>query len=289
MNPLSRPLVLYPFAAMTSPMQALGASLVHHWSSFHILVVTIISMLLASALGFRAGRRLPASDVGRGHFGAVQSALLGLLALLLGFTLNMAEQRFEGRRASMMNDAITLSALNLRADFLPEPSRTDFKRLLSHYLAVQIEVMSPKDEESAAQFDARAERAEVLHGSMCALVRKQLQCEHPAMGTAEMVAPLSEALAIHRRWVTEMETTVPESILVLLFATAVTAAGVVGYSGGMVAHRGVVQSILLAVFVSGIIFVIHDLDTPQDGISQLTPRPLVHLKTLIERELAPSQ
>jgi hypothetical protein len=45
-----------------------------------------------------------------------------------------------------------------------------------------------------------------------------------------------------------------------------------------------VQGILLAVFVSGIIFVIHDLDTPLAGVSQSGQQPMIHLKTMIERE-----
>ena len=261
------------------------ASMVHEWSSLHVLVVLFVMMMLAGELGFRAGRhhKTP-NESGRGHFVAVQASLLALLALLLGFSLNMADQRFEARRASMMDDTITLSSLNIRADFLPEPRRTAFKRLLHDYIAAHLEASSPKTTESEEQFIARAENAEALHKSMCDEVRKEVTGEHPAKGAAEMVAPLVDALAIHRRWVTAMETKVPQSILILLFATAVAAAGVVGYSGGLSAHRGIVQGVLLAVFVSGIIFVIHDLDTPLTGASQSGQRPLLHLKTLLERE-----
>ncbi len=134
-------------------------------------------------------------------------------SLLLGFSLNMADQRFEARRASMMDDTITLLSLNIRADFLPEPRRTAFKRLLHDYIAAHLEVSSPKTTESEEQFIARAD-AEALHKSMCDEVRKEVTGEHPSKGAAEMVAPLVDALAIHRRWVTAMETKVPQSILI---------------------------------------------------------------------------
>ena len=72
-------------------------------------------------------------------------------------------------------------------------------------------------------------------------------------------------------------------VLITVFVTMLFAE-VVGYSGGLAQHRGYVQSILLAVFVSGIVFVIHDLDTPLAGVSQAGLRPMIHLKTMIERE-----
>jgi hypothetical protein len=269
---------------LVASMMLSVASWVHEQSSLHVLITVFVTMLFAGELGFRAGRRQKPSDVGRTLFVAVQAALLGLLALLLGFSLNMADQRFESRRASMMDDSITLAALNFRADFLPEPSRSDFKRNLRDYIAAHIEATSPDRTRSEQEFLALAERAEELHHQLCVMVRSLVQGEHPIKGAAEMVGPLSDSLAIHRRWVTAMETNVPQPILVLLFATAVAAAGVVGYSGGLAQHRGYVQSILLAMFVSGIIFVIHDLDTPMAGVSQSGQRPMIHLKTTIERE-----
>ncbi|MES2922656.1 MAG: hypothetical protein V4819_13975 [Verrucomicrobiota bacterium] len=260
------------------------ASWVHEQSSLHVLIAVLVTMLLAGEVGFRAGRRQNPNEVGRGHFVAVQAALLALLALLLGFSLNMADQRYEARRASMMDDCITLASLNFRADFLPEPNRTEFKRHLNVYIGAHIEATSPAGARTESQFASLAGRAEELHHQMCLLVRSLVHGEHPTKGAAEMVGPLSDSLAIHRRWVTAMETNVPQPILVLLFATAFTAAGVVGYSGGLAQHRGYVQSTLLAVFVSGIIFVIHDLDTPLAGLSQAGQRPMIHLKSMIESE-----
>ena len=265
------------------PVLATGG--VHGWPSLLVLLAVFALMLLAGELGFRAGRRQATSDGGRGHFVAVQASLLAQLALLLGFSLNMADQRFEARRASMMDDNITLAALNLRADFLPEPARREFKGLLEDYIDVHLEATSPSAAASEEEFVSRAEQAEDLHARMRELVRKGVQTEHPVKGTAEMIGPLSDTLAIHRRWATAMETKVPQPILVLLFCTAITAAGVVGFSGGLAQHRGNVQGVLLAVFVSGIIFVIHELDTPLAGVSQAGQRPLIHLKTLIEAEL----
>lgn len=269
-------------------MHFLATSWTHEQESSHVLIAVLVTMLAAGEVGYRAGRRnRTPHEGGRGHFVAVQASLLGLLALLLGFALNMADQRYEARRASTMDDSISLATLNLRSDFLPEPSRTEFKRLLLDYLGSHLEAVTANGADATAQFPHRAERAEALHRRMSEFVRATVQGDSPIKGAAEMIPALGDSLAIHRRWVTAMETQVPQQILILLFATAVAAAGVVGYSGGLSQHRGIVQSMLLAVFVSGIVFVIHDLDTPRSGVSQSSSQPLVHLKSIVESEVTP--
>jgi hypothetical protein len=87
-------------------------------------------------------------------------------------------------------------------------------------------------------------------------------------------------LAVHRRWITAIETQVPPAIFFLLFCAAFAAAGIVGFSGGLAGHRAIVQSALLAVFVTGIFFVIHDLDTPNEGLARSERKPLIHLTEL---------
>jgi hypothetical protein len=59
-----------------------------------VLVALIALFLLAAEVGFRAGRRhgRRAADQ-ESQVGTIQAALLGLLALLLGFSFAMAQSR----------------------------------------------------------------------------------------------------------------------------------------------------------------------------------------------------
>jgi hypothetical protein len=68
-------------------------------------------------------------------------------------------------------------------------------------------------------------------------------------------------------------------------ASLITAA-VVRCSGGLDAYRERLQHILFACFVSGIIYVIHGLDTPLTGLSREELQPITHLKTVIDREIS---
>ena len=266
-----------------------ATSWLHAQASWLVALVLAGGMFLSSRVGNTVGMRRESrvSDGGRGHFGGVQSALLGLLALLLGFTLHMADSRCEARRQLMLDDAVDLGSLNLRAGFLPEPRAVEFRQLLREYVDQHANAMYLKGQRESAEFLAEVDRAEDLHRRMTAIVRAELQSGHPAPGIEPMVEQLGNALAVHRRWITAMETQVSPAIFALLCGAALAAAGIVGFSGGLTGHRAIVQSVLLAVFVTSIVFVIHDLDTPDHGLAQSERGPLLHLADLLAREARP--
>jgi hypothetical protein len=51
----------------------------------------------------------------------LEQALLGLLALIIGFTFLMALTRFEARREAVVNEANAIGTTALRARLLAEP------------------------------------------------------------------------------------------------------------------------------------------------------------------------
>lgn len=267
-------------------MTLLSASWLHAQATWTVSLVLAAGMLLCSRAGNMAGMRWEerSNDRGRGHFSGVQSSLLGLLALLLGFSLSMADQRFEARRQLMLEDAIDLGALNMRAGFLPEPSRAQFRKMLREYVGQHAKATQVVLQRESAEFRAEVDRAEELHRTMTAIVRAEVQGGHPAPGVEPMVGQLGDVLSVHRRWITAMEAQVPPAIFALLCGAAFAGAGIVGFSGGLAGHRARVQSILLAVFVTAIFCVIHDLDTPDHGFAQSERAPLVHLSELLARE-----
>ncbi|HPU16762.1 MAG TPA: hypothetical protein PK808_11795, partial [Polymorphobacter sp.] len=65
-----------------------------------------------------------------GQEGYITSAVLGLLALLMGFTFALAVDRFETRRVLVIAEANAIGSAYLRAQLLPEPHRTRVSGLL---------------------------------------------------------------------------------------------------------------------------------------------------------------
>ncbi len=99
----------------------------------------VISMTLSAACGFVFRRRRDhlhgkrGRDQAEGQEGYVVSAVLGLLALLLGFTFSLAIDRFEARRHLVLEDANAIGTAYLRVQLLQEPHRTRLSNLLVQY------------------------------------------------------------------------------------------------------------------------------------------------------------
>jgi hypothetical protein len=131
-------------------------SWLHHQDSWVITLALMMAMLAFAEVGYRVGQRRHSrtGDTGRGHFNMVQASMLGLLALLLGFTFDMSNVRYETRRQLVQEDANVLAAMELRSRFLPNPCGTQFRQLLRQYVALLADVaalrLGPTDDELAS-------------------------------------------------------------------------------------------------------------------------------------------
>lgn len=246
----------------------------------------VLAMVVAAEGGFWTGRRLQvqSGDMGRGHFNAVQGSLLGLLALLLGFSFNMSMARYETRRQLVIDDANALSGLCLKGSLLPEGRREEFMALLRQYVGIRTDMILAGRQPTMVELTQHLAHAEDLHGQMWRLAREMAQCEPPVPGADGLLSSLAEALAVQRRRVFAFQSRVPGPITGLLFGAALTAAVSVGFSGGLGRHRGQPARILLTLLVSGTIYVILDLDRPQSGLIRVDQTPLLQVKEMLARD-----
>ena len=90
---------------------------------YPLLLVFVLSLvLIASAIevGHWLGQRV--EDHGGGdNVATLKASILGLLALMIGFTFAMAQTRFDVRRDAILNEANAIGTTALRARLLPSP------------------------------------------------------------------------------------------------------------------------------------------------------------------------
>jgi hypothetical protein len=96
----------------------------------------LIAFVAATHLGFRLGsrHRAGADEATKAYFNALQGSLLGLLALLLGFTFAMAVSRFDLRKELVLREANVIETTYFRARLLAEPHRRELVGLLRAYV-----------------------------------------------------------------------------------------------------------------------------------------------------------
>ena len=115
--------------------------LIDHW-----LIALAMFVLLAAAgeLGFRLGcRRRGSKESFRSLMTGTGAAMLGMLGLLLGFSLSMAVSRWDARHDVIVNEANAIGTIWLRAGFLEEPLRSDLRDTLREYTDARIALAPP--------------------------------------------------------------------------------------------------------------------------------------------------
>src|SRR6476661_5012284 len=106
--------------------------------AFFVLFAVIA--LLCYEGGFRLGRWWQEREPGEqeGPTGVLVGSILALLAFLLAITMGMAADRFDGRRALVLEETNAIGTTYLRAGYIPAPLSDESRKLLREYVPLRI-------------------------------------------------------------------------------------------------------------------------------------------------------
>lgn len=234
--------------------------------SYLIALILLGLMLLAIQLGGAVGRRRHAheNDDSKSQANAVQGSLLGLLALLLGFTFSLSLGRYDQRSAEVVSEANAIGTAWLRTDLVSDARRDDAKQLMRDYGAIRLESSTLSAADSAGRDRLRAE-ADAVFGQLWQLATDDARATPTpvAMGFAASLNDMTDALATRDAAINRH---VPELVLYLLFGTFVLLGGVVGYSSWITNVRPGVPVYAMMALIVVLVFLIIDLDRPRRGL-----------------------
>src|SRR5436190_10843043 len=102
-----------------------------------IAAVLLALMAISIEAGFRIGARAQSSTSESliSQVKAMQASLLGLLALLLGFTFSIASDLFNTRSNTVVDEANAIRTVYRRTELLPESSRGEVRAALRKYVS----------------------------------------------------------------------------------------------------------------------------------------------------------
>ncbi|MDQ2094360.1 bestrophin-like domain [Rhodalgimonas zhirmunskyi] len=234
--------------------------------SYAIAVVLFVLMLVSIYLGGTVGRKHQnkESDSAKSQANAVQGSLLGLLALLLGFTFSLSLGRYDLRSAEVVSEANAIGTAWLRTDLVSEARRGEAKQLLREYgsLRLRSSMVSAADEDERVRLIGEAET--VFNDMWLLIAEEAREARNPvAMGVVASLNDMIDALAKRDAAINRH---VPELVLYLLFGTFVLLGGVVGYASWISAVRPGVPVYAMMVLIVILVFLIIDLDRPRRGL-----------------------
>lgn len=254
-------------------------SVLYEYSSAAITVTLFASIIVANELSFRIGRFIQDrtdSEI-KTLTGAIQASILGLLALLLGFTFSMSMQRYDNRSLALIAEANAIGTATLRVKLLPTPYQAPFASLLREYvdLRTSIAKIDLTHREDRKAYDRQIAE---LQGRLWALAA-QVAHEEPNPVTAGLfIASLNEMIDAQGKRNALLQMHVPETVILLLFLVFIASGGILGYSSGLSGKRVVAPTVMVSLLIALVVFIILDLDRPKRGFIQVNQGPMILLQ-----------
>jgi hypothetical protein len=247
-----------------------------------LFTATLVVGLLSFEGGFLVGKRWrqrsePEQEiVVRGLVGG----MLGLEAFMLAFTFGAAASHFDARRQTLIDEANAIRTAYMRADFLPEPNRTEIRNLLREYVDVRLEaVRSGKVEQGIA-------RSEELQNQLWLQAAASREMTPNTAFAVQFIQSLNEIIAQHtRRVIAGLEFRIPNIIWFVLYGITALAAGSIGYHSGLTGMSMPLVALALILAFSTVIYLIADLDRPLHGLLQVSQRALVDLQSKMNTQI----
>lgn len=247
-----------------------------------IALSLLLTLTVAMEVGFRVGRvalarGATASAASQEHINGIQTSILGILALLLAFTLSLALQRFDSRSAAVVDEANAIGTAYLRAQLLRPPMRADVQALLRDYLDLRVEASNRSIVEGDRHAGPLAD-ATRLHGALWAQAVRAAEVDPNPVSSGLFIQSLNELFDSFSRRDAGLNRHVPEVVLLLLFGAFLMAGGIVGYACGAAGHRPSLVSYVMVALIVVLVFIVIDLDRPRRGLILVSQKSLLDLQ-----------
>lgn len=231
-----------------------------------LLIVTILffSMLAAVWIGYKIGLKKTKTENKNSE---ISSSLLGLLALILGFTFAMAGSRYENRKDNLIDEANCIGTALLRSDIYPDSLKNEFKKDFQAYLISRRDyyLLDNDEEKLSNSLKQSAVASEKLWSRATFYAKDKDYFIHSNMMLPALNAMFDSASKSNM----VLNSKVPETIVYLLLCFSIVISFFIGYNSGL-------EKKLNPKFITGfcflvciVIFITLDLDRPRRGLISL--------------------
>jgi hypothetical protein len=243
----------------------------YHYSLLSVFLVGLAVVLIAGEIGWQLGMR--AEGRGGENMATLEGAVLGLLALIIGFTFAMALARFEARRDAVVNEANAIGTTALRARLLPEPQRAEALKLLREYVQIRLDIVT--SELSLAEHATVVDRSNALQELLWQHAKAVAAKDNAVVPTGLFIEALNQMIDSQGKRLAALRNRIPNSVQLSLFAIAAVASAFAGYASALETRRTRLPVYLLGLVVCAVLVLILDLDRPTAGFIKVSQQPMI--------------
>jgi len=254
---------------------------VEQWVSeqneFLLFLVVLVALVLFAEVGHRIARRMRAAHPeATGEVSSIQGAVLGLLALLLGFTFAMAAERFQARKELVRDEANAIGTVALRTQLLPEPQRSNVAKLLPGYVENRIELQQKGYLRDAVR--EISARAGTLQAQIWAEAVAAAERAPQSVMIGLFVSALNDMIDMDGKQLAALRNRIPAPIFLLLFLVAIVAVGITGYGSSQHHRESASLTLLVSLLIASVIILVVDLHRPARGLITIDLSSLTQLR-----------
>ncbi len=249
------------------------------WS---VAFVVVLAFVLGLELAYRLGRR-HASRVDKlqaDHVKSLQAALLGLLALLLGFNFAMASSRYDARKALTQDEVNSVANVWLRAQLLAPPLRAEVAALVERYVATRVAFAQAGDDPAKAH--AANDASTAVEKDLWRAITPLTQATPRDLLAAPLVQAIIDMNNVRWKRLFAIDNHLPEPAIYLLIFVALLSLAFIAYGYGLAGRRRHLSTAIFAVAIALVLAAILDFDRPRTGFIRVGEDGMVRLQHALE-------
>lgn len=248
-----------------------------------IFVGGLALFVVATELGHYVGAR--ARSPGTAGATTLEAAMLGLLALIIGFTFSMALTRYDARRDAVLREANAIGTAALRASLLPAPFAMKSLTQLEEYTAVRAQFAERAP--TPAEFSAAIARSNDLQQLLWAGARGVMEVDKSMVGVGLYIQALNEVFDDQESRVTAARNRVPTIVIAALYGIGIVTMSFAGFVGsGRDKAPWRISTYTMCLLLAAVMLLIEDINRPTAGFFTVSQQPVLDTLGAIQRLIA---
>jgi MFS family permease len=244
-----------------------------------ISAATLAAILAGIETGYRLGRetRSRSEAEKEAPVSAIAGTILAMLAFIMAFTFGIVSDRYDVRKALVLEEANAIRTAWLRAAFLPEPDRGEAVALLRQYVDGRLSSIQSGDFAAVQRAVVQAGDIQRRLWDMAVLnARKDMNSDVAALyvdalNTMANVHAARVSVGLHAR--------MPAGIWLALYVLMMLSMVAVGYHTAIAGSRRSWMMLIMGLSFTLVITLIVALDRPWSGYVPVSQQPLDDLRS----------
>lgn len=250
-----------------------------------IFAAAVASQILFIELGYRMAliKKSKANKSQMAQVRAIMGASLGLLAFMLAFSFNTAQQHFEERSKAYMLEVSAIDSAFRGADLIAHDERQEAKILLTEFAKLRVKTKEVVRDNDLATMVEMIRESERMHDRLWAIAERSMEGAGDGEDTGIFAQAILTMIDAHdARLQTIFFNRVSPIIWFTLYGMALMSMAIMGYQAGLTGTRSSFATWTLAITFAFVMALITDLDRPRMTLFKENQNLMIEMQNRME-------